>query len=334
MDDVHVSLPLARWPVLTELGASPRVSRPEGGTMNDTWLVGETSGGRACHVLRRHRFAARSLVEAEHAVMTAARGAGVPVPAVWPTDTGGAILGYEDRWWTLYAFAPGVQVPRPSLHDGHARAMGVALGELHLALAGVDPEVVPTPAPRRRPTAEELLNEISALRQLIADRAGAGVLTPEDRWADEELAGHARWIGEHGLPEPEPVPEQEIQVLHGDYQESNLFFDSAVRPTRITSVIDWDKAELGARGFEVVRCLKLSLGFDPDLSRAFLTGYRTVAELTGEQLKRSVGNEHARSLRGLWLPQMIYRHGEDRLRRFLAPGGFSTVAERWPAELD
>lgn len=325
-----MDLPLDRWPALRPLGPDPVVETPTTGTMNDTWIVSSRTTARR-YVLRRHRFRDSDRIRGEHRVMAHVRNRDIPVPAILPTDAGDSLVSHDERWWTLYGFATGTQIPRDEVTEAHARAMGTALGGIHAALADLDSGTEPAPPANDAPAAEELLLEIGALRSIIGAMRDR---TAQDDWADDELAGHAAWIERYGLPEPEAVPDDEVQVLHGDYQESNLFFAGSPSGITVTGVIDWDKAEIGARGFEVVRCLKLSLSFNPALCRAFLDGYRSTAELTTPQLRRSVHNEHARALRGLWLPQMIYRHGEDRLRRFLRPGGFRTVLDGWPPEVE
>lgn len=325
-------LPLSQWPATRSLGSNPPVHRAVSGTMNHTWIVGDPDDeGGGAFALRLHRFAAHecAAVEREHRVMSLARTSGVPVPQVLPTLQEHPFLVTGDRIWTLYQHAAGTQPVRGTHSPGQAGALGSTLGQVHRVLndrtlsgalpvshvAGEDPD--------------ELIARLDGLRGLI------GRIAPRvesDDWAEQELQGRIEWIRRHGMPRPVPEPEHWMQPIHGDYQDSNVFLgaDCAGRDV-VCAVIDWDKAQVASRMFEVVRASAYSFEWRAELISAFLDGYREQLDLDEPALATAVWNFHVRDLHGgTWIPSMLYEHRDERVRPLLAPGGFVPVLDRWP----
>jgi len=291
------------------------IAVPEAGTMNEVYLV-TTVSGRV--VFRGHRRRDRRRVELEHEVMAHARGMGLPVPATIPTPGGDLVVERGGRYFSLFEHARGRHVPRVRLGEAHAKAMGRTLGALHRALRSFRPADAPraqhhrdVPAVLRR--IDVLLDRVDTIEHPEA----------EDHWARERLATRATWLQEHvDLPSPTG---DETQMVHGDYQDSNLFFGQG----EVSGIIDWDKAELRAPGEEVVRAMHLSLKLDVGLCQAFLAAYRPIADLPSRQLDQAVATySHDRAC-DLWLYETIYQDGDDRPRRFITPGRFTPFIDQW-----
>ena len=288
---------------------------PEAGTMNEMYLV-TTATNRV--VLRGHRRRDRRRVELEHEVMAHARGMGLPVPATIPTPGENLVVERDGRYFSLIGHARGRQVPRDRLGEADAEAMGRTLGALHRALRSFRPADAPqarhdrdVPAVLRR--IDVLLDRLDAFEHP----------EPEDHWARERLATRAAWLKEHvDLPSPSDA---ETHVVHGDYQDSNLFFDQG----EVSGIIDWDKAELRAPGEEVIRAMHLSLRLDVGLCRAFLAAYRSTVDLPSRQLGQAVATySHDRAC-DLWLYETVYQDGDHRPRRFIKPGRFTPFIDHW-----
>lgn len=84
--------------------------------------------------------------------------------------------------------------------------------------------------------------------------------------------------------------------MHGDFHDLNLLW-SAVRPGRVTAVLDWDRLRLAPLAAEVVRTATLIFGYDLtpelrtlDLARvaAFTAGYREVIPVADASLADTV----------------------------------------------
>lgn len=307
---------LAHWGV-TPVSAPARATS---GVMNETYLV--TTVDRQV-VLRRHRRTERRLVDLEHRIIGYARECGVPAPPALPTPGGSLVVEDGGRLYSLFAHAPGRQLSGDELHPGHARSMGATLAFLHEALADF-------PVAGARPPKGEVPTPQGTLRRIgdyIAQLETWPDPTEHERWALDDLRGRAALLEGSddvtlGLLEP---PAGTNQLLHGDFQESNLFFSGE----QVVAVIDWDKASVGWPPAETVRTLDLALGLGSALCTAFLEGYRSVRDLTTDDLDTAAHNYGFGQLHGLWLYDMVYLRHDDRCRRFIRPGGFLPFADRW-----
>ncbi|HEY2175302.1 MAG TPA: phosphotransferase [Mycobacteriales bacterium] len=286
------------------------------GTMNETFVV--TTPVRRL-VLRRHRRTDRSLVEREHDVIGYARDHGIPAPAAIPTPAGDRVVDHAGRLYSLFSYAPGRQVARDDLTPEHAQSMGDMLARVHLALA--DYAFTPSPVPDL-PSREDTLHRLADIVEVIERRPDPDV---QEQWALQRLRSRERWLRSGADPVP-PAPDPEpVQMIHGDYQESNLFFTGSV----VAAVIDWDKAEPAHAADEIVRAMYLSLHLAGSRCAAFLAGYRAVRAIGTELLDRAAARYAFGQAHDLWLYETIYLRGDDRPRQFLHPGTFVPFADRW-----
>lgn len=286
--------------------------------MNDTWIV--DLGSSRC-VLRRHRLGDRASIESAHQVMAVARDGGVPVPGIIAARDGADVVDHDDRWWTLYEHAPGEQLDRGTGTPAHAEAMGDCLGRLHQTLAALPAE---PSAPRAAPAADEVLAAIGRLAERIEGLADP---VPSDGWGLTELRERTAWITEHGVPRTRVLCGRQ-QVRHGDFQDTNVFFAGGTTPY-VSAVIDWDKVDVGSPAVEIVRAIEHAFDLDPERGEAFLRGYRRHVAVSWDDLDDAAWNYSADRVCGLWLFEELYERDNDRVRQFLAPGGFVPLADRW-----
>lgn len=304
--------------VLGHWGMPPieTIERATSGVMNETFIVTTQD---APVVLRRHRRPQRALVQLEHEVIAHARERGVPAPAAIPAMSGDVIIDRDGVFYSLFAFARGQQVTKDEVTEPAARSMGETLGRIQDALADFSgPEPAPTAPPQ---SSGDLVKAIESLLQRIERIPDP---SEQDRWAQEHLESKLRWL-EEAAPAVRREVRGAVQMVHGDYQETNLFFEG----DRVVDVIDWDKAEVRWPVDEVVRTLDLSLRLEPALSAAFLDGYRSVRNLTREDLDLAANNYGFSQVHDHWLFAGIYVRSDDRLRIFLEPGPFVPFSDRW-----
>ena len=196
--------------------------------------------------VKRHHTRVRSAgqLAAEHAFAAHLRARGLPVPAVWRTDSGRTTVGCGDFVYEVHEVAAGIDLYRdamswtPYLSTGHARAAGAALGRLHQAAAGftraarppavltsscdvisaADPVAAVGAIARRRPGLARYLDGRDWRRDLARDHL------PVIRRAAPLLAGLAPLWG------------------HGDWHPSNLTWDSAGPGAEVVAVFDFGLA--------------------------------------------------------------------------------------------
>jgi hypothetical protein len=76
---------------------------------------------------------------------------------------------------------------------------------------------------------------LGGIERLLAHLGSVGHPGEHERWAEERLRSRAEWLRRQPRPAAMTVDgNQDVQVVHGDYQDSNLFFENGV----VSSIID------------------------------------------------------------------------------------------------
>jgi homoserine kinase type II len=302
---------LAAW----QLGVPDALVQPASGTINT--IVRATIAGRD-YYLRQYRHPERA--PREHAIIAHLHARDFPVVAPLPLPGGATFLDHDGERYALYPAAPGRQRAREHLTPSLLAAMGRHLAVLHHALH----DLVSGDIPRRIITGDRdaTLAALARLQTMIGQRDGTD---PLDQIAVARLAARRAWLETHSpsiAPDPAILAEQ---AIHGDYQETNLFFDGGA----VCAVIDWDNSYLASRAWEIARVLDYVCEFTPARSRLFLDGYRSRQSLSLAELDRAIAAYGSMRAHDLWLYSEYFLRGNERVGRFITPGGFVPIADRW-----
>lgn len=309
---------LSSWQIGPILGAAV----PATGTVNRTVLVQTASGAHALRAYRR-RVEGRARVEWEHAAIGWAAARGVPVCLPLPLRDGGTVSEQEGHLFALFPSAAGRQVRREEMGDGQIAAAGRCLARIHLAFADF-----PIARARLKPFAFDTAGTLKSLARVEATIRRRAAQTDADRNALRHLAGRRQWLqGAAALDEAMQSGFAALpsQVVHGDFQETNLFFMGG----EVSAVIDWDQCGVAPRAWEVLRALHLMLGLAPTPCRAFLEAYRGLCPLPETELQEAAEGYGILADQNLWVYEAVYLEGDDRVRPFLTPGAFVPFAARW-----
>ena len=242
-DDLEI---LSAW----HIGPVLATATPTHGTINRTLLVNSGSGE---YVLRAYRHAERAPVGREHALIAHAIAHGVPAVAPLPLPGGATILEREGRFYALFPRAPGTQIEHCAITAEHHMAMGAFLAHVHIALRGFPIEYA-----ARRDFTTDRAATLAEITQLEAAVRARPILTELDQQVLAQLAGRRAWIAQMPADRLPDVSTLEQQVIHGDYQETNLFFQDS----RVVAIIDWDQSYLASRAWEIARTLDLVCDFE------------------------------------------------------------------------
>jgi homoserine kinase type II len=252
----------------------------------------------------------------------------VPAIAPLPLPGGGTVLERAGRCFALFPWAAGRQVARAAVGAAETAAMGAALGRLHLALRDFPPAGLPR---RPEPDAPERRATLARMDRLAAVIRAAGPADPVAAAALARLAGQRAYLKRRPAPgprAPDAPATQAAQPIHGDYQETNLFFAGG----RVSAVIDWEQPRLAPPAWEVLRALDFVFGFEPGRCRRFLGAYRAERPLPLADLEAAAAAYDRYTSHSLWVLETLYLEGDRRVARFLqAPDAvpFVPVAERW-----
>lgn len=297
------------------LGPIRALAQPDSGTVNEIVRVTTDAGD---YFLRAYRHPERAPIE--HAVIAHAQARGLPAVGPLPLPDGATLLERDGCRYALYPRAPGRQSARSDLSAGEVAAMGGFLATLHLALRDF-----PLTEARRGVYPVDraaTLAGIARLEETIHNRPGTD---PLDTIALARLAARRTWL--EGQTDKAAVDQVEVneQLIHGDYQESNLFFDTG----RVSAVIDWDQVHVASRALEILRTLDFVFAFAPTACRTFLTAYRAVQPLSKDDLDRGAATYGLKQAHNLWIYNAYFLEGNERVGRFITPGGFVPFTDRW-----
>ena len=81
--------------------------------------------------------------------------------------------------------------------------------------------------------------------------------------------------------------------------------------------------------WEVMRTLDQTLGFRASPSKVFLKAYRETSAVTVDELDVALHCYGLMRAYDLWLFEEIYDVGNDRVRKFMKPGGFVPIECQW-----
>jgi Ser/Thr protein kinase RdoA (MazF antagonist) len=246
------------------------VRRAAGGT-NNIVLIVDTGG--ASYVLRVYQNLAPDRVAAEHRLLDALAGAGLPfaVPKPVPTPDGETYVSAPEGIVALFPYLPG-HTPDPDRLEEIVQA-GEALALLGLALADLPADLAPID-----------------WRDYPLDRIHPAV-TDLDELADElatALPGHpgVEWLATHAVPSDQRYAQLcrtlPVRIVHGDFAVSNVLVDSTGKPT---AVLDFEVAGLDLAVTDVVAGIAQVGGgwWTPDgaiRTNAFYRGYTRHVTIT------------------------------------------------------
>lgn len=302
-----------------DLGPILASAIPAAGTVNETMLV-TTARGR--YAVRGYRHPNRQPIEREHAIIAHVRAQRLPAigPLPLPATTE-TILEHNGRFVAVFPHAAGHQRDKADLTPSNAAAMGRTLAHLHRALRSLPPEL----GFHRTLRADRsvTLARIALIEAVIRSRQPAD---PIDTVVLQRLAAQQHAV--EALPEEATINfgNLPVQVIHGDYQGTNLFFDAN---GKVSAVIDWDQTYLAPAAWEIARTLHLSFNFAPALSISFLAAYHAENPLPSNELDQAMAAYDVKSRHDLWTCEAFYLDGNARVRRFLQSPEFIPVADQW-----
>lgn len=274
------------------------------GAMNRSWRVDTATGS----------YAVKQLVDVDaksskrqHRIATALADKGFPVPRPLTTPAGESLLERDGERYSVVPWVEGEHPDCLTLTLDECRDLGVLLGELQQALAELLPETprnaaadVPGVA-RTHEKIDRFLAQIDAL----AERDDFDEYVRERLHERRELL--RRWL-------PAKPAEREVGPhgwTHGDFHENNLLWANG----SVQAVIDWDRTGVWLLANELVRSASFMFarrGGGPDLERvsAYAAGYRSIVELTDEELRAAADLRWWHNLTGLWPLEWRYERGD------------------------
>lgn len=303
-----------------ELAPILSATTPATGTIHNITIL-ETKEAR--YVLRAYKYALkeRQRIVCEHALTTYVQAHGFSAIAPLALPSGETILEYEGRFYALFPYARGQQISRQHLTSPEMiSAMGQCLAHLHRILNRYPYDnILPLSCHVER---QETLSQIETLEATIQHKAS---LDTHDQQALMLLRQRREWLSTASPIDPQGFLALEQQVIHGDYQETNLFFAEK----QVSAIIDWDKACIAPRAYEILRTLHYVFHLDPVRCQIFLTAYRNVFPLSSDDLDEAAKFYGWLQDTSVWLYTAYYLKNNFRVAVFFPSGPFVPFEKLW-----
>ena len=230
------------------LGEVVQLAPIAAGTLNLNYLL-ETSRGR--YFLKHHVGMRPAELRQQHGLLRALQAAGLSVAAPLADERGQTFLTIDRRPLAVFPWIEGEHRARGALTADECLAIGALLGRTHRALAEigtVEQQTFMLPPVR----SESTLARAYDLRRRIKSHQPRD---PFDDLAEECLDFTIGLL--HGARSG--IGAQPClttwQWTHGDFHPENVLF----QPDGTVTLIDWDKARVQPRLFELVRSIVLWL---------------------------------------------------------------------------
>ncbi|MEZ4620667.1 MAG: phosphotransferase [Caldilineaceae bacterium] len=282
------------------------------GYLSRNWVI---SAGGERYFLKQYRFDDATRVAAAHGALIHFQRAGLPTIVPIATHDGQMISTVDTRHYSLFPFVAGRQLRRGALSMTAVKAMGTMLARLHRAGHNVRlPHLRQWRLNRDRSAFE---TAATTILERIAQQTPA---TPFDSLAEQTVRRQLVLVEQIKI-DPSLLALPSDHLIHGDYHDSNLFFDAQ---DQVAHLFDWEKAEIAPREVELVRALLFTCFSNPEnfrstflphnfvLGSAFLAAYHAHYPIV---LERFVDALHARywgSLCSLWVVNEHYLYQNPR----------------------
>jgi len=299
------------WPI----GEVNDVRLAEGGASN---LVYRYETPADVLFLKVYRKANAESVRREHSLMEHVRASGLPAVTPVLSRSGTTFIDDHGSIRALYPSARGEQVSVEELGEVRARAAGDMLGRVHRAL-----QPLPDVGYGRWNLSWDGPEWVERLNRIEAAIVARSTLSSTDEWALRRLRAQRQWLQDPRC-EHAYSPTFPCQVIHGDYQLRNLFFEVG----EVSAVIDWEQAMFMPRGYELARACGF-LRLEPPLTRAFLRGYGARVQLQPGELEDGVRAWGCFSDHHVWPLEEGYLHGNDAARGYIPPVPFRPFVAAW-----
>jgi Ser/Thr protein kinase RdoA (MazF antagonist) len=314
IDDAHLAHGLAGdelppdWPPLTEdevaallarvplAGASRAIRWRSPRPLSAAALV-DTALGTV--FVKRHHTSVRTVdaLSEEHRFAARLRAGGVPVPALYPDDTGQTAMGRGAWVYEVHAPAHGADVYRDAFSwspvggSRHARVAGAMLARVHQAAAGYEARQRTTHILVARAEIVSAADPVSAIAEQWNSRPALAAYLRDRDWRGELRDTLAPW---HAAAHAGIVRQPRLWT-HGDWHVSNLCWSDAGDDAEITDVLDlglsaatfalYDLATAIERN--AIAWLDIAQGEigRADLALALIAGYHRVSPLSDDDLE-------------------------------------------------
>ncbi len=288
-----------------------RTDRPvTQGYLSTNWIL---SDGRRRLFLKRYRFDTRDRVEEVHRVKHTVATHGIPVILPLPNQTGQTIFEVNQHFYSLFPFVHGRHLPRGQWPPAALTAAAELLAKIHLLSR--DQPLLNLPARPYVSNAERFYPPATEILKTIRSKTHRGKI---DRVTEELLLLKKELVAANTINFAD-LNLKNDHLIHGDFQDANLFFD---RKNQVRAIFDWEKANRAPRLWELMRST-FYICFDRFSERNFrqaaqyLKSYQHLYPFSAQELAAGLKLLYLHQIHGIWAEREHYLNHNHRVDNLL-----------------
>lgn len=293
-----------------------RVAPVKDGFLSHNFVV-ETSEQK--YFFKQYRFDHVNQVKAAHEAKLFFSNACIPVILPLTNKDGNTILHSRGRFYSLFPFIDGCQYQRGHLPQQALESMAQMQAQIHRSGANVQlPHV-------RHSNAAKSYREFVESARLILSKIPSVGRTEFDERARESI--HLKLhLAERSRIAIEKIQMKSDHLVHGDYQDANVFFNSN---NEVSHVFDWEQTRVTSRELSLVRAIALVCFGQAETyvaehseenfknARHFLAAYSEVYPIRRQTFLQASTVRYLHKTMSLWVETSHYLDGNDRVDVFL-----------------
>jgi homoserine kinase type II len=238
------------------------------------------------------------------------------IPVILPLQNknGKTFFKWRGNFYSLFPFVDGIQFERLKLSKKALVSCGRLLANIHLQSKNGHPGLV-----KERYfgwNRKDFLKKIKIIQNiLLRKRKKIEFDKKVEKFISQKI-----FIAEKNPITYESLSLRSGHLIHGDYHEENMFFDSK---GEIKFLFDWEKANTSPRAMEVARALEFLCFYgkhkDSNYRKAeiFLKEYNQKYPLLKEELKKAITAWYLSQVHGLWILEEHYLKNNFRIDNLL-----------------
>ncbi|MEM7130145.1 MAG: phosphotransferase [Chloroflexota bacterium] len=291
------------------------ISSVNAGFLSHNFIV-ET--GEQKYFFKQYRFAQIEPVKAAHEAKFFFANANVPVILPFKNNSSETILQKEGKFYALFPFINGHQYQRGHIPTQALESMAQMQGRIHLA--GANAQLPYIRSSNSRKSYIEFVDTVHLILSKIPDKGR----TEFDERAMEvlHLKLHLAEQNRHAI---ERIKMESDHLVHGDYQDGNIFFDQY---KEVSHVFDWEQTKIAPRVLSVFRAIALiclqGQAYLPEHSeenfkkaRHYLAAYNDIYPIRRGAFHQAATVRYLHKMVSLWVETAHYLDSNDRVDVFL-----------------
>ncbi len=295
------------------VGPLSHISNVEGGFLSHNISFEDSHGDR--YFLKQYRKQLAPEVPSIHAVKKFFSNNNVPVILPIEHKDGKTYFECDGLTYAVFPFFDaGVQFTRDTITDTALESLGNMLAHIHTVGAHTTLGVAER---KKRFDKDKFLARFEKIMPIIN---AIEKKTPFDELALEGMILKKKLVEKNELTEDD-IGLAYDTLIHGDFHNYNVFFDSE---GKITAVFDFEKTSRAPRVFELIRAIDF-ICFEGSFelenfrkARIFLNAYREKYPVSKEEFKKGMLMYYLTQMHSLWIEEVHYVNGSNRVDQFLS----------------